>query len=286
MLFDAGIFLAASGITTLELAEAAAVGLALYADSGKTSAFLYVAAGILVVLVPTILVGGLISLLPELYVRLFGGVLLLYFGLRLTKSARRSVVISRTAGFKTEAFERGVMYTGFSVGVVEAFEAAIVLVGLLPANFASAGTGMVVGMVIVVVSTYILRTQVRKVKQANMKVVVAGLLLSFSVFWFGETFLQLSDLLLIPLFLILALSVHRFANRPIVTASVSTEKTSDPSSAHPNETRPARHRRSVLSGNQSTQRLGRSQPSGARSSRATPPFLWPRSTRWRRGLLR
>jgi uncharacterized membrane protein len=221
LIFDAGIFLAASGITTLELAEAAAVGLALYADSGKVSAFLFVAAGVVVVFVPTIIVGGLVSLLPELYIRLLGGVLLLYFGLRLARSARRSVVISKTTGFKTEVFERGLMFTGFSVGAIEAFEAAIVLVGLVPVNLASAGIGMVVGIVIVVGSTYILRTQVRKVKQANMKVVVAGLLLSFSVFWFGETLLQLSDLLLIPLFLVFAFSVYRFANRPIAT--VGTE---------------------------------------------------------------
>jgi uncharacterized membrane protein len=224
LFFDAGIFLAASGITTLELVEAAAVGLALYADSGRASAFLYVAAGVLVVLVPTVLVGGLISALPGLYVRLLGGVLLLYFGLRLTRSARKSVVVSRTTGFRSEAFERGVMYTGFSVGAIEAFEAAIVLVGLLPVNFASAGVGMIVGTVIVVVSTYVLRTQVRRVKQANMKVVVAGLLLSFSTFWFGETvFLQLSeqqasDLLLIPLFIVFASSVYWFANRPVAAA--------------------------------------------------------------------
>jgi len=226
LFFDAGIFLAASGITTLELVEAAAVGLALYADSGKASAFLYVAVGVLVVLIPTILVGGLISALPELYVRLFGGVLLLYFGLRLTRSARRSVVISKTTGFKSESFDRGVMYTGFSVGAVEAFEAAIVLVGLLPENFASAGIGIVAGTVIVVVSTYALKTQVRKVKQANMKVVVAGLLLSFSTFWFGETVFpllseqQASDIVLIPLFAVFASCVYWFANRPVAATTL------------------------------------------------------------------
>jgi uncharacterized membrane protein len=222
LFFDTGIFLAATGITTLELAEAAAVGLALYADSRKPAAFLYVSAGIAVVLIPTLLIAGLISLLPVVYVRLFGGVLLLYFGLRLTRSARRSVVISRTTGFKTEAFERGLMYTGFSVGAVEAFEASIVLVGLLPANFTSAGIGMIAGVSVVVLATYILRTQVRKVKQANMKVVVAGLLLSFSTFWFGETFLELNDLLLIPLFLIFAFAVYRFANRPVVAAKTES----------------------------------------------------------------
>jgi len=215
LLFDLGIFLAALGITTLELTEAAAVGLALYAGSGKPAAFMYVAAGVTVVLIPTLLVAGAISLLPEFFIRLVGGVLLLYFGLRLTKSARRSVVISRTTGFKAEVFDRGLMYTGFSVGAIEAFEAAIVLVGLLPANFTSASVGIVGAMVVVVAATYILRTQVRKVKQANMKVVVAALLLSFSTFWFGETFLKLNDILLIPIFLVFALAVHTFANGPL-----------------------------------------------------------------------
>jgi uncharacterized membrane protein len=220
LVFDVGVFLAALGITTLELAEAAAVGLALYADSGKASAFIYVVAGIAVVFVPTLLVGGLVSTLPEVYVRLLGGILLLYFGLRLTRSARKSVVISTTSGFKIETFERGLMYTGFSVGAIEAFEAAVVLVGLLPANFASASIGMAVGMIVVTILTYMLRAQVRKMKQPVMKVVVAALLLSFSAFWFGETLSKLSDLLLMPLFLIFVFSVYGFANRPIHAASV------------------------------------------------------------------
>jgi uncharacterized membrane protein len=227
LFLDPGIFLAAVGITTLELVEAAAVGLALYADSGKASAFLYVAAGVLVVMIPTVLVGGLIARLPQQFVLVIGGVLLLYFGLRLTKSARRSVIISRTTGFKSEAFERGIMYTGFSVGAIEAFEAAIVLVGLLPINFDSAGIGILVGAVVVIVSTYVLRTQVRRVKQANMKVAVAGLLLSFSAFWFAEAVLLIGfggappqwwDLILIPLFAVFAFSVYGFANRPVPIA--------------------------------------------------------------------
>ncbi len=219
MAFDPGIFLAASGIVTLEMAEAAAVGLALYADTRNALAFLYVAVGTLVVFVPALAVGGAVSLLPEQYIRLVGGVLLLYFGLRLGRSARRSVVRSKTTGFSPEAFERGVMYTGFSVGAVEAFEASIVLVGLLPANFASAGLGMAAGVAIVAVATYLLRAQVRKVKQANMKVVVAGLLLTFSAFWFGEIFLELSDLLLIPLFLVFSLAAYWFANRPVALST-------------------------------------------------------------------
>ena len=215
MLLDPGILLAALGITMLELAEAAAVGLALFAESGRAVAFMYVAAGSAVVFVPTFLIAGLVSLLPVLYIRLVGGVLLLYFGLRLAGSARRSVVKGKTTGFHGETFEKGLMYTGFSVGAVEAFEASIVLVGLLPANLESASIGFIAGIVVVVFATYILRTQVRRVKQANMKVVVSGLLLTFSAFWFGETFAELNDLLLIPIFLVLSLVVYWFANRSV-----------------------------------------------------------------------
>jgi len=213
LIFDPAIFLTAIGITTLELAEAAAVGLALFADSGRYSAFLYVALGTVAVLIPTFLIGSAIALLPMVYIRLVGGVLLLYFGTRLVKSARRSVLAGRTGGFRQEEFVRGIMYTGFSVGAVEAFEAAIVLVGLLPNNFASTSLGLTGGIVIVIASTYILRNQVRKIKQANMKVVVSALLLSFAVFWFGEAVIVMNDLVLIPLFVAFVLVVHRFANR-------------------------------------------------------------------------
>jgi uncharacterized membrane protein len=217
MSIDLGILLAAAGITLLEMAEASAVGLALFAESGKAIAFAYVAAGTIVVFAPTFLVAGLLSLLPLVYIRLVGGVLLLYFGLRLARSARRSVVRSKSTGFPVEEFEKGLMYTGFSVGAVEAFEASIVLVGLLPENLTSASLGMAIGVAAVVVATYVLRSQVRKVKQASMKVVVSGLLLTFSSFWFGETVVELNDLLLIPLFVAFALVVYWFANRRVPT---------------------------------------------------------------------
>jgi len=213
--FDAAIFLAALGITTLELVEAAAVGLALYGDSRRPTVFLYVALGIVAVFVPMFLLGALITLLPDVYVRLVGGALLLYFGLRLVKSARKSVVRSRKGGGSSpERFEKGIMATGFSVGAVEAFEAAIVLVALLPNNFQSTLIGMGAGVAVVVVATYLLRNQVRKVKQANMKVVVSALLLSFAVFWFGEAFVEVNDIVLVPLFIVFALTVHWIANRP------------------------------------------------------------------------
>lgn len=222
MAFDVAVFLAALGITTLELVEASAVGLALEAESKSPKAFLYVAAGVLVVLIPTFILGDLITLLPDFAIKFVGGCLLLYFGLRLVRSARKSVLRARKGGFSPERFEKGLAITAFSVGAVEAFEAAIVLVALLPNGYSSTVLGLFSGVGVVVVSTYVLRNQVRKVKQANMKVVVSALLLSFSVFWFGEVLTELNDLLLVPLFAGFALLVHWIANRPSPGSSPQT----------------------------------------------------------------
>jgi uncharacterized membrane protein len=213
---DPSVFLAALGITTLEIVEAAAVALALYGESRKRMAFLYVASGIIVVLVPTLVLGDVISLLPIIIVRLVGAFLLLYFGLRLVRSARRTVLKGRKGDRGgTEDYEKGLFYTGFSVGAIEAFEASIVLVGLLPENYFSTILGLLAGMVIVAISTFILRNQVRKVKQASMKVIVSALLLSFSIRWFIESvYPSLSGFALIPLFAAFVLIIYWVANRP------------------------------------------------------------------------
>lgn len=208
-----GIFLAALGITLLEISEASAVGLAISAEGGN-KAFLYVALGVLIVFIITFVVGQQIARLPILLVRLVAGVLLLYFGLRLARSARRAVVRSRqSVSAKEESLEKGIFYTAFSVGLVEAFEAAIVLVALIPMNFSATLYGMSLGVLIVIVGTIVLKSQVRKIKQANMKVVVSALLLSFSAFWFGEAVVRPSDLWLIPLFIVFGVAVYLFAHR-------------------------------------------------------------------------
>ena len=196
------------------MVEASAVGLALYSDSKRHASFSFVALGALAVFAPMFAVGKLISLLPLVLVRLIAGTLLLYFGLRLVKSARRSVLYSRKNSAYTENFEKGLFATGFSVGAIEAFEAAIVLVALLPNNYDSTTLGLASGIFVVIMATYLLRNHVRKVKQANMKVVVSALLLSFAVFWYGETILNLNDILLLPLFAVFAVMVYMIANRP------------------------------------------------------------------------
>lgn len=224
MYLDIAVILAALGITTLELVEAAAVALALYGETHRHAVFAYVALGIIAVFIPTFIVGKAITYLPIIVIRIVGGSLLLYFGLRLVRSARRSVLRARKGGQLgggEESLEKGFFTTAFSVGAIEAFEASIVLVGLLPENYISTVIGIALGVAIVIISTYILRSQARKIKQANMKVIVSALLLSFSTFWFAEiAFPELSDLILIPLFIVYVLTVHWVANRPDVTATV------------------------------------------------------------------
>ena len=171
MPFDIAIFLAALGITTLEIVEAAAVGLALYADSRKHIAFLYVALGIIAVLSSHFDPRDCHFLSSHSGRETRGShIAALLWSETREKCAEVRAERPKGGLFHSEEFERGIMYTGFSVGAIEAFEAAIVLIGLLPNNFSSTIYGMVAGIVIVVVSTYLLRNQVRKVKQANMKV--------------------------------------------------------------------------------------------------------------------
>ncbi len=216
MSINIAILLAALGITVLEMSEATAVGMALYADSRNATAYGAVSLGVLTVFIPTMLVGNYIDLLPIFYVRLVSATLLLYFGQRLAKSAKRAYRFQRvgpTEGGKHEESQKGILATAYSVGLVEAFEAAIVLVALFPENYDSTGIGLMGGVVLVIISAYLLRSQIRKVKQATVKTAVSAILLSFAAFWYAESATQLDDLLLIPLFILFYLVVYAFATR-------------------------------------------------------------------------
>ncbi len=219
MQFDPAIMLAALGITLLEMSEASAMGMALYADSRRASAYGAVILGVITVMIPTVVAGNYIALLPVVYVRIASATLLLYFGIRLIRSARRSFRFQRIGPPKDtgkhDEVEKGIMFTGYSVGLVEAFEAAIVLIALFPQNFDSTGIGVVTGGIIVVISAYILRSQIRKVKQATVKTGVSSLLLSFSLFWYVETFYSLNDLFLFPIFIVFYLIVYSIATAGI-----------------------------------------------------------------------
>ncbi|MEM0117675.1 MAG: hypothetical protein QXX17_05625 [Conexivisphaerales archaeon] len=220
MTLSVGIVLAALGITTLEMVEASAVGLTLYHTSKRISVYGAVAAGSVAVLLPTFLLGRAISFLPVFDVRIIAALLLLYFGIRLARSARRAVIRSKAGSFQTEEeSHRSLMLAGFSVGAVEAFEAAIVLVALIPISLESAALGFILGIFVVLISTLMLHSQVRKVKQAGMKVAVSALLLAFSAFWGAESFLQINDIILIPLFLVFVLAVYSYSHFRIASST-------------------------------------------------------------------
>ena len=216
------------GITLLEMSEATAVGIALFAESKKAAVFIAVILGVLVIFVPTAFIGKYITLLPIFYVRLISAVLLLYFGIRLIRSSRRSVKFSLgiKAPHKDETEDhKDLMYTGFSVGAVEAFEAAIVLVALYPNGYLETITGLILGSILVVIAGFILHSQIRKVKQANMKIAVSALLLTFSAFWFTEAFVTISDLYLIPLFIVFFAIVYIIAHWNLTMGSSRVQGT-------------------------------------------------------------
>ncbi|MCW6168663.1 MAG: hypothetical protein LVQ96_02785 [Thermoplasmatales archaeon] len=211
-MIEIAILLAAFGITLLEMSEASAVGVALYAETRTAEPFYAVSLGVITVLVPTAFIGNYIALLPIFYVRLVSATLLLYFGLRLMRSAKRSMRYQRL-GFPTkkEEKEHGILITAYSVGVVEAFEAAIVLVALFPQNYYYTLTGLILGLIAVVIAVYVLRSQVRKVKQADVKVAVSAILLSFATFWYIEAVRQISDLFILLFFAIFFGIVYYYA---------------------------------------------------------------------------
>ncbi|MFP3300247.1 MAG: hypothetical protein RXN92_04130 [Thermoplasmatales archaeon] len=200
MIIEVPVLLASLGIILLEISEAAAVGIALYPEYGSR-AFLFISLGVIPVLLIAFTIGIYITYLPVLLIRMVAAFLLLYFGIRLARSARKSYKREKSGNQNyKEEFSKGVVYTGLTVGAIEAFEASIVLVALMPINYESTLLGTILGLIIVAVLAYVLRVQVRKIKQSTMKVAVSGLLLSFGTFWLLETFIVISDFVLLPLF--------------------------------------------------------------------------------------
>ena len=218
MALDYGVMLAALGMTLLELSEASAVGVAIYAETRKVSTSLApLIAGEALVLVPTFIAGKEIAMLPVRYVRAAAATLLLYFGLRLARSARRTVLRSRKGSVKSVAAEysegKGLSVTAFSVGATEALEDAIVLVALLPESYASAATGFLVGVALVAALTYVMKEGVSRIRVALLKAFVSSMLLTFAAFWYAETVRGLPDYLLLPIFAVAFLLVYAYSYR-------------------------------------------------------------------------
>jgi len=195
-----GVFFAALGISLLELSEAGAVT-AIY--QGLYRGFrpvLYSLAGVLLVLIPTFTVGRYIVYLPLDYVLAASAVILFYFGYRLLRSARRYFKRMNKGGGGEE--ERGDLAVVFTVSAIEAFEAALVLIALIPKSYASTLMGTLIAAAVVVVLTALIKNQIARIRLPHLKYVLSSLLFSLGTLWAMEaTGLEITDLVLLPLFL-------------------------------------------------------------------------------------
>jgi len=195
-----GVFFAALGISLLELSEAGAVT-AIY--QGLYKGFrpvLYSLAGVLLVLIPTFTVGRYIVYLPLDYVLAASAVILFYFGYRLLRSARRYFKRMNKGGGGEE--ERGDLAVVFTVSAIEAFEAALVLIALIPKSYASTLMGTLIAAAVVVVLTALIKNQIARIRLPHLKYVLSSLLFSLGTLWAMEaTGLEITDLVLLPLFL-------------------------------------------------------------------------------------
>jgi uncharacterized membrane protein len=198
MVVDFGVFFAAFGISLLELSEAGAVTAIYQGIYRGFRPVLYALAGVL--LVPTFTVGRYIVYLPLDYVLAASAVILFYFGYRLLRSARRYFKRVARGGGGEE--ERGDLAVVFTVSAIEAFEAALVLIALIPRSYASALIGTLIASAIVIVLTALIKDQIARIRLPHLKYVLSSLLFSLGTLWAMEIVgLDVTDLVLIPLFL-------------------------------------------------------------------------------------
>ncbi|ADN50955.1 conserved hypothetical protein [Vulcanisaeta distributa DSM 14429] len=197
---DFGIFFAAFGISLLELSEAGAVTAIYQGIYRGFKPVLYAIAGVLLVLIPTFTVGRYIIYLPLDYVLAVSSVILFYFGYRLLRSARR--YFKRTGRGKGGEEERGDLAVVFTVSAIEAFEAALVLIALIPRSYSSTLIGTLLAAAIVVILTAVIKDQIARIRLPHLKYVLSALLFSLGTLWAIEAAgLDLTDLVLIPFFL-------------------------------------------------------------------------------------
>jgi uncharacterized membrane protein len=198
MVVDFGVFFAAFGISLLELSEAGAVTAIYQGIYRGFRPVLYALAGVL--LVPTFTVGRYIVYLPLDYVLAASAVILFYFGYRLLRSARRYFKRVARGGGGEE--ERGDLAVVFTVSAIEAFEASLVLIALIPRSYASALIGTLIASAIVIVLTALIKDQIARIRLPHLKYVLSSLLFSLGTLWAMEIVgLDVTDLVLIPLFL-------------------------------------------------------------------------------------
>ncbi|GGP21989.1 membrane protein [Thermocladium modestius] len=193
---DVGIFLAALGISLLELSEAGAVTAIYQATYKGLRPIAYSIIGVALVLIPTFTVGKYIVLLPLRYVLAVSAAILFYFGYRLLRSSRRYFKGIRRHG---EEEKEGVGVV-LAVSATEALEAALVIIALIPKSYSSALLGTLIAAGAVVLLTIALKDQIARIRLPHLKFVLSSLLFSLGTMWGVEIFTDVDELFLLAFF--------------------------------------------------------------------------------------
>jgi len=98
----------------------------------------------------------------------------------------------------------------FTVSAVEALEAGLVVLALIPQDYISAVMGVGIASVIVIILTAVLKAQIARIRLPHVKFVLSALLFSLATMWFSEAFFDANELLL-PLYFFVFLGVNYLA---------------------------------------------------------------------------
>jgi len=184
--------IAAILITLLEMTEVVALVFALSADTStvRTGA-LGAVGGTSLVAAIALGFGAVIIAFPREYLLWASAVVLTAFGVFLFRSTLRTYRRRRAAAGTTGGAPAGhaaVQFAGgFSVGVVEATEAVVVLLALDAAGYGfSALLGAVIGGAVLVCAAFLVHDQIRRIKVPWLKLGATAVVFSFAVFWAGE----------------------------------------------------------------------------------------------------
>ncbi len=150
--------------------------------------------------------GSLLIALPRDLLLLPAAIALAGFGVFLFRSTLRSYRRAHGPSPPSPAHRSVEFAGGFSVGVVEAVEAVIVLLAIAAAGYGlSALIGAGLGGGVLLASAFVLHERIRRIKLPLLKLAATGLLFTFAVFWSGEALgvvWPYDDLSLLPLFLV------------------------------------------------------------------------------------
>jgi Ca2+/H+ antiporter, TMEM165/GDT1 family len=198
--------LAAFFASLVEFIEALTIVLAVGAVRGWRGAIGGAALALVVLLLLVVVLGPAITQIPEAYVQLVLGTLLLLFGMRwLRKAVLRAAGVLplhdedqayaeesaslRAKGGLTRGWDRVAVSTAFKITMIEGVEVVFIVVAvgasghglLLPACL-----GALAALLLVVALGVVLHRPVAMIPENTLKFLVGILLCSFGTFWVGE----------------------------------------------------------------------------------------------------